>query len=181
MRVCFDVGSVPLCRYHVNNNVTRAKEGDPDVSNRVKGCEERKELELTMSGWVRASFPGGRATLWTINLSLHLASNGGSSSMACNVTGSPPQNVISPVENGRRKHTTHLEAQGFDRAPLGPNLVLRSTARDGMVSISTLESGTKNLGIETDPGSRCLNPECHGLGIVVRDRESAFYALSERP
>ena len=40
MRVSFDVGKVPLCRYHVNNGFARAKEGNPGVSNRIRGCKK---------------------------------------------------------------------------------------------------------------------------------------------
>lgn len=137
-----------------------------------------------MSEWGRASFPGVMVTVWTMNLSLHRANSGGSSSIAWSVTDSPPRNVNSLVEIGgviRRGTRLTLKVDTLTRRYPARIWLHAVSLRTGRTSISTLEPGTKKPGTETDPGSRSLNPECHRLGIVVRNCEIASCVLSKRP
>jgi hypothetical protein len=95
--------------------------------------------------------------LWIRNLSLHFTANGGSSFMACSMTGSPPHIIGGPVRDTWRvstKHTTHLVPRRSDQVLLDPNLVLHSTASGRTKSISTVGcKGTENGNEPLEPWS----------------------------
>ena len=130
------------------------------------------------------SFSGVMVVLWIRNLSLHFVANGGSSFMACSMTGSPPHTVDAPVRDTWRiwtNHATHLAPQRSDQAPPDPNLASHNTASDDMKLISTLASGAKEPKTGTDLWSSGLNFERNRLHIVVGDLEGTFCGLSKRP
>jgi len=137
-----------------------------------------------MSARDRVSFSGVIVVLWIKNLSLHLAAKGGSSFMAWSITGSPPHNVSSSIgihDTFQRSRRLTLDLDALTR--LHPTGIWSYAVqlRDHTESISNLESNSKHLRMEADLGSGGLNFERHGLDIVIRDRQSAFHGLGERP
>lgn len=107
------------------------------------------------------------------NLSLHFAPNGGSSFIACNMTGACRQHA----RKDQQSRLAHLGLPPSRPAPLAPNLVARSTTRRPRES-----SDTKKVRLESSGhlwGGR-LDLEGDGLAVLVGDCKRSFDMLGKR-
>ena len=122
------------------------------------------------------SFSGVIRVLCIRNLSLHLAARGGSSFIACSMTGKGPSVVDTTKAQRRETRTLYFNTL--------PRLHSPRIGSDTVQLGSFIWSETENTRIDRGPlehlGRGCLDLEGHGLRIRVLDSQCSFHMHGER-